>query len=90
MSQPATSVAVVVLGMHRSGTSALTGLLGLLGVELGSNLHPANEFNQAGYFEHLDLLDVHERLFRALGSSWDDPRPLPLGWPQVPAVQELQ
>ena len=90
MSQPATSVAVVVLGMHRSGTSALTGLLGLLGVELGSNLHPANEFNQAGYFEHLDLLDVHERVFRALGSSWDDPRPLPLGWPQVPAVQELQ
>ncbi len=84
------STAVVVLGMHRSGTSALAGLLSLLGVDLGARLHPPDRFNEAGYFEHLDVMDIHERMLRLLGSTWDDPRPLPSGWTRHPEVAALR
>ena len=45
--------AVLILGMHRSGTSALTRVLNLLGVELGSELMAAAEDNnETGFWEH--------------------------------------
>ena len=43
--------AVIVLGMHRSGTSALTRVISLLGADLPSSLMPANLSNEAGFFE---------------------------------------
>ena len=46
---------VVVLGMHRSGTSALAKALELFGVDLGQNLTAPNEFNPKGYFEDNEL-----------------------------------
>jgi hypothetical protein len=73
--------AVVVLGMHRSGTSAVAGVLHLLGVDFGSNLLPAVKgINQKGFWEHRDIVPIHDRLLADLGHSWDDPRPLPEGW----------
>ncbi len=74
------ATALLVLGMHRSGTSALTGLLGLHGIELGSELSAAAADNQAGFWENSRVVALHERLFEALGTSWDDPRELPDGW----------
>ncbi len=73
-------IAVLVLGMHRSGTSALTRVLNLLGVTLGDDLMPAGPDNPSGFWEHNGVVAVHERLLSALGRSWDDPRPLPEGW----------
>ncbi len=79
--------ALVVLGMHRSGTSALTGSLGLLGVALGDEMRAPHEgVNAKGYWEHLGILRVHERLLEHLRSSWDDVRPLPEGWWKEPSV----
>lgn len=78
--------AICVLGMHRSGTSALTGALGLLGVELGDALLPATKDNENGFWEHLGILDIHERLLASLGSSWDDVRPLSKEWWTGPRV----
>jgi GT2 family glycosyltransferase len=69
--------AILVVGMHRSGTSALTRILNLLGVKLGSKLMPANKDNRAGYWEHDDLVRLHDELLKELGSSWDDLCPLP-------------
>ena len=69
--------AVLVLGMHRSGTSALTRVLNLLGVDLGESLLPAHADNEAGYWEHEEIVLVHDRLLAALGTAWDDPTPLP-------------
>ena len=43
--------AIIVLGMHRSGTSALAGVLGLLGARLPARQLPANFANPKGYFE---------------------------------------
>lgn len=73
--------AVVVLGMHRSGTSALTRTLNLLGVDLGRNLMQAvADNNEAGFWEHQGVVDAHDRLLRTLGMRWDDPRAMPAGW----------
>ena len=49
--------AILILGMHRSGTSALAGLLARLGVELGNDLYGADaEANARGFFEHRGAL----------------------------------
>lgn len=77
---------IITLGMHRSGTSALTGTLQQLGVHLGSDLMPPAASNAKGHFEHLQVYETHERLLRQLGSSWDDIRPLPEGWLASPAA----
>jgi len=74
------STAVIVLGMHRSGTSALAGVLHCLGVELGDHLMAASPDNPRGYWEHRDIVAVHHKLIARLGWSWDDIRPLPPGW----------
>jgi len=48
---------VIVLGMHRSGTSMLTGLLALgTGYATGDNLMPAKRNNPKGFFERQDAL----------------------------------
>lgn len=73
--------AILVLGMHRSGTSAITRVLNLLGVELGSRLMPAAAGNnEGGFWEHLGVVEIHDALLHALGRSWHDLRPLPDGW----------
>ena len=69
--------AVVVLGMHRSGTSALTRVLNLLGVELGASLMAAAAGNETGFWEHQGVVDIHATLLHDLGMTWDDPRRLP-------------
>lgn len=74
----------MVLGMHRSGTSALTGCLAELGIHLGQRLlEPASD-NAKGYFENADAVTIDERLLAHLGRAWDDYRALPDGWLAAP------
>lgn len=80
--------AVLVLGMHRSGTSVLTRALNLLGVELGHDLMAAAEGNNAtGFWEHQGVVDAHESLMAALGMRWDDPRAMPDRWLETDAAK---
>lgn len=80
-----------VLGMHRSGTSALTRLLNLLGVHLGEPLLPPMAgVNDLGFWEHQGVVDLNDRLLGALGSSWFDPRPLPYQWWTRPELEPLR
>lgn len=74
------SKAVFILGMHRSGTSALARVVNLLGADLGNRLMPAAQDNEKGFFEHEDIVVAHEALLTALGVSWQDGTPLPSGW----------
>ena len=46
---------VLVLGMHRSGTSALARGLRVLGIALGDDLLPAHPCNPKGFFEDAGL-----------------------------------
>jgi hypothetical protein len=67
--------------MHRSGTSALTGMAGLLGVAPGENLLPAvADVNPKGFWEHAEIVSIHNQLLDVFDSSWDDDRPLPDRW----------
>ena len=69
-------VAVIVLGMHRSGTSSLAGMLDGLGCRGPATPMPASETNAAGYFESLPVFRLNDAILTALGSRWDDWRPL--------------
>ncbi|WP_214473503.1 glycosyltransferase [Mesorhizobium sp. dw_380] len=64
---------IMVLGMHRSGTSALTRAISLLGAELPKNLlPPAPNNNERGFWEPAPLVELHERMLAEGGSQWDD------------------
>lgn len=66
---------LLVLGMHRSGTSAFAGLMNQLGVSLpNSEILPASGSNLRGHFEPKEVVDLHDRLFGETGSGWFDPR----------------
>lgn len=69
-------IGILVIGMHRSGTSAVTRTLNLLGAALPANLMAAAPDNIAGFWESADIMAVHERFLEAIGSGWDDPQPL--------------
>jgi hypothetical protein len=62
----------VVLGMHRSGTSALAGSLARLGLCFGpdSSLLPANPDNSKGYFESRTLVEISDWLLQEQGAAW--------------------
>ena len=64
----------LVLGMHRSGTSALTGLINSLGISAPGDLLPASETNRLGYFEPKEVVQLHDDLLASAGSGWADPR----------------
>ena len=70
---------LLVLGMHRSGTSALTRVLSLLGADLPKTLMPsAPNNNETGFWESSRLYRLHNRLLNECKSSWDDWRALDL------------
>ena len=73
------SRALLILGMHRSGTSAVTGALALRGVYLGQDLMPPGPDNPRGFWEHAGVVAIHERLLEALDRRWDDLRAMPAG-----------
>ena len=91
LANPATqrthATALLVLGMHRSGTSALARACNLLGAQLGDNLLPAAPDNEAGFWEQREIQGIHDNLFRALGSTWDDHRRMPDGWVKTPPAE---
>lgn len=83
----ARSQALMVLGMHRSGTSALAGALGLGGVALPAHLMPATDANPRGYFESQRFYELHEELLSDLGTPWYDLSPLPSGFLDSPEAE---
>ncbi|MDG2539377.1 hypothetical protein P5Y53_16995 [Dyella jiangningensis] len=83
-------VAILVLGMHRSGTSAATRVLNLLGADLGTELLQPAQDNAKGFWEHKQVVAIHERLLAELGRNWQDVRSLPVGWEQSAAAQNAR
>lgn len=72
---------LLILGMHRSGTSALTGMLSHLGTNPGPSLIPAGEqVNPKGFWEHAEITALDEELLNHFGLGWDDARLLPEKW----------
>jgi len=67
----------LILGVHRSGTSALSGVLTQLGLNPGRGLIESNPFNERGYFELEALNRLMDETLQSMDRSWDDFRPLP-------------
>jgi len=86
------SRAVCVLGMHRSGTSAITSLLEPIGVHLGAldDLRDDAAGDPHGYWEHRGLKAVSEDLLHRLGADWHRPPILADGWTDDPSLDDLR
>ncbi len=83
---------ICVLGMHRSGTSLVSGLLGHLGFSHGppEAMMPPNEFNPRGYWEHQPLVDINDALLAMFGGRWASPPDFPPRWHERPELEPLR
>ena len=88
--QTKNSKLVVVLGMHRSGTSAITRGLEVLGVKLGDNLYPAAIDNPKGFWEDNDFLGINEELLAHLDYSVDRLGLIDWQMPSTAIVESLE
>jgi len=62
---------IIVLGMHRSGTSAVARGLQVLGVDLGAHLMPPMlENNEKGFFEDMDVYALDVEILNTLHRDW--------------------
>ena len=77
--------ALLVLGMHRSGTSAVTRVANLLGADLSEHLIAPAPDNPSGFWEHADAVKINEDLLEGLGRTWYDMREMPRGWMETGA-----
>ena len=86
------SLGVFVLGMHRSGTSAATRLVNLVGVPtcIDGDLLTRTDDNPRGYWESVSLTAFNDRLLAALGCDWSCPPLLEAGWEADPALAGLR
>jgi hypothetical protein len=88
---PSASKALLVAGMHRSGTSAVTRILSLLGAELPDNLMAAHsQFNPTGFWESNDVVAINDRLLSSAGAHWDTPQAIDIGALSSTAVRQFQ
>lgn len=69
------STPLIVAGMHRSGTSLMTAVVGALGVDLGDRLLDGDIHNAKGYFEDVDFLEFQRKVLQSRSPVND------LGWP---------
>lgn len=75
MNSDGADIGVVVLGMSRSGTSAVAGMFVHAGFFGGpaEQLSGATEANPLGHFEHLGTMSANELVLEQLNGSWMDP-----------------
>ena len=61
--------AIVITGMHRSGTSLLSSAFQLAGVNIGDRLIGRYHTNRRGHFEDIEFEEFHERVLRRVGKN---------------------
>ena len=84
---------ILLVGMHRSGTSLLGSLLPCLGVELPGELIPGDFHNPEGYYERQDVTELQENLLIELDRFWAGSRgfkSFPRKWRSLPATRHFE
>jgi hypothetical protein len=71
---------ILILGMHRSGTSAVARVINLLGARSPAHLMPATPSNPRGHWESDSIFTIHEEMLKAAGTAWDDWRRVDPNW----------
>lgn len=81
---------VMVAGMHRSGTSATTGLLVSLGLHPPAphDLVPPSASNERGHFESRSLVHCNTQLLAARDGTWSAPPAPGTDWTEDPYVRQ--
>ena len=83
--------AVLVCGMHRSGTSAVARTLNLLGCSLPVSLIPGRPSeNELGFWESQTIVELNKEILASGGSAWDDCEPFDPGWYQTPVADAFR
>src|SRR6201993_1104078 len=89
---------VLVLGMHRSGTSLCSQLLSALGVDMADELRvpghtsPAPD-NPRGHWERWEIVEFHDRIFRLFNRDYFGrfhDFALPVAWWADPRVVQIR
>src|SRR5665213_101924 len=82
---------VLILGMHRSGTSCLAGCLEQAGLFLG-NVNRQAEFNKKGNHENLAIMEFNDQILFRVGAAWDRPpnAVVELTAPEKHRIQQLR
>jgi hypothetical protein len=83
-------ICLLVLGMHRSGTSALARVTSLLGADLPSTVMGPGRGNARGHWEPERLVACHDRLLEKLGSRWNDWQSLDVDRVPEPALADVK
>lgn len=71
---------ILVLGMHRSGTSAVAGTLAMAGGSAPAEAMPATEDNPTGYWESQRIARFNNALLSSAGIQWKDAGCIGEGW----------
>ena len=82
--------AVLVAGMHRSGTSALARVLNFMGCALPGTLLEPNFANEAGYWESEPVVRLNDDILASAGSAWDDWQAFDPAWYASPIAGEFR
>lgn len=72
--------ALLVIGMHRSGTSATSGMLARLGAQVPASLMVPTPDNPRGYWESTALMQFHDEVLASAGTGWSDWDPFNPHW----------
>jgi hypothetical protein len=64
--------AILVVGMHRSGTSALARVINLLGAALPAQLYQPESNNPTGYWESAHIAGLNEWVLQSAGATWSN------------------
>ena len=84
---------VLVIGMHRSGTSTVAGALGILGATMPATGLGLSEDNPKGHFEPREIVALHDRVLASAAMHWWDWEKFPDAWYESdqaqPFVDEL-
>jgi tetratricopeptide (TPR) repeat protein len=82
--------AIVIAGMHRSGTSAVAGALVAMGCSPPRTLMPATEQHPNRTWESSRLVELNDRILESAGSIWCDWRPLNPDWFETPVADAFR
>ena len=73
--------AIVIAGMHRSGTSALTRTLNLVGCDAPKTLMGGdNQGNERGHWESQRVFELNNEILASAGQRWDGWETLGASW----------
>src|ERR1700722_4433954 len=73
---------ILVVGVHRSGTSAMAGALEAMGLDAGppDGLMAGDVGNPDGYYELQAVADLNDEILAHLGGAWHSPPALGPSW----------